>query len=173
MRSLLLLLALPTVVFATEPRWLPDAKMTPGVTNSAITQENISQNICSTHWSTKSIRPPENYTGPLKRRQIRQYGYTDRNMRHYEEDHLIPLEVGGNPRSPHNLWPEQLNGQWGAHVKDRLENKLHKLVCNHKLTLAEAQHDIATDWIAAYKKYVGVTPRAVLHALSRRHHHKR
>ena len=48
-----------------------------------------------------------------------------------------------------------LNGAYGAHVKDRLENQLHKLVCNGTLTLQAAQRAIATDWIAAYQKYVG------------------
>jgi hypothetical protein len=78
-------------------------------------------------------------------------------MKDYEEDHLIPLTVGGNPRDPKNLWPEPWNGPYGAHVKDKLENKLHSLVCDGMLTLEEAQKAIATDWIAAYEKYVGST----------------
>jgi hypothetical protein len=32
------------------------------------------------------------------------------------------------------------------------------LVIRGKLDLKIAQHEIATDWIAAYKKYVGPTP---------------
>jgi len=48
-------------------------------------------------------------------------GY-DRTMRDYEEDHLVPLEVGGNPHDPRNLWPEPLHGPWNARMKDRLEN---------------------------------------------------
>jgi hypothetical protein len=41
----------------------------------------------------------------------------------YEEDHLSPLEDGGNPTDPRNLWPEPFN-PWvggtvmGAHQKD-------------------------------------------------------
>jgi len=50
--------------------------------------------------------PPENYTHELKIEQIREYGYSDINLRDYEEDHLIPLELGGNPTDPKNLWPE-------------------------------------------------------------------
>jgi len=34
-------------------------------------------------------------------------------------------------------------------VKDRLEQRLHQLVCAGQLDLATAQHDIATDWIGA------------------------
>ncbi|MGC2279702.1 MAG: hypothetical protein WA603_06770, partial [Candidatus Acidiferrales bacterium] len=42
---------------------------------------------------------------------------------------------------------------WNAHRKDALEEYLHQLVCAGKLDLPTAQHDIATNWIAAYKKY--------------------
>ena len=71
----------------------------------------------------------------------------------YEVDHLISLELGGS-NSIKNLWPQSyLTQPWNAHVKDALENELHDEVCSGKVDLATAQHDIATDWIAAYKKY--------------------
>jgi len=54
-----------------------------------------------------------------------------------------------------NLWPEKWEGPEGAHVKDRLEVALLHLVCKGKLPLAEAQHAITTDWITAYRTYVG------------------
>jgi hypothetical protein len=38
-------------------------------------------------------------------------------------------------------------------VKDELERLLPQLVCSHQLDLATAQREMATDWIAAYKKY--------------------
>jgi len=75
-------------------------------------------------------------------------------MGDYEEDHLVPLEVGGSPKSQSNLWPELLTGQWGARAKDKLENTMHLLVCSHQITLAAAQQVFMTDWIAGYKKYV-------------------
>jgi hypothetical protein len=137
--------------------YLPNAKLTPGATNPAITQDNIRETICNNHgghWTTKQIRPPSSYTNPLKKKQIVEYGHGD-TMKDCEEDHLIPLTVGGNPRDPHNLWPEPWNGPYGAHVKDKLEVALNKAVCSGKLTLEEAQKAIATDWIAAYEKYVG------------------
>ena len=71
----------------------------------------------------------------------------------YEEDHLISPEIGGNPRDPDNLWPQPWFGTWNAMVKDKLENKLHRMVCSGDITLAEAQQAIAKDWIAAYQKY--------------------
>jgi hypothetical protein len=45
-------------------------------------------------------------------------------------------------------------------VKDALERKLHKLVCAGQLDLKTAQREIASDWIEAYKKYMGKSPPA-------------
>ena len=134
---------------------LPDPAMTPGAVNPDITQDNIEQTICNHHgWSTKSIRPPSSYTNNLKYRQIGQYRLSDTNVKHYEEDHLIPLTLGGNPADPRNLWPEKWDGEWGAHKKDRLEVHLNGMVCAHQIPLAQAQCEISTDWIKAYRKYL-------------------
>jgi hypothetical protein len=74
-----------------------------------------------------------------------------------EVDHLISLELGGSNRLS-NLLPEPYDITWNAHVKDRLENRLHELVWTGQLDLATAQRAIATDWIAAYKRYEGPRP---------------
>jgi hypothetical protein len=76
----------------------------------------------------------------------------------YEYDHLVSLEVGGAPNTATNLWPEPLDGPYGAHVKDKLENRLHALVCDGSLSLASAQSQEASNWIAAYIAYVGPLP---------------
>ena len=133
---------------------MPNPELTPGVANPAVTQENIDETICRPGFS-RSIRPPEEYTYHIKVDAIRQYGYQDRALRHYELDHLISLEVGGDPRSPQNLWPEPhfVVGGWGSYAKDRLENKLHQMICSGQISLKEAQREEATDWVAAYKKY--------------------
>jgi hypothetical protein len=143
----------------------PDPRMTPGALNRAVDQADIRDTICVRGYST-SIRPPEQYTERLKRLGIRRYGYSDHRLRDYEEDHLISLELGGSPTSPHNLWPEphHVIGGWGSYTKDRLENRLHWLVCRGRLPLAQAQRAIAGNWIAAYERYVGPTP-----ATRRRH----
>lgn len=75
----------------------------------------------------------------------------------YEVDHLVPLELGGS-NSPQNLWPETFKDPWNAHIKDRLENYLHKQVCLGKIPLQQAQYMIAMDWINAYKTYIGSNP---------------
>ena len=45
-----------------------------------------------------------------------------------------------------NYWPEAWDGPDGAHEKDAIENQLHRLVCSDRMTLAEAQRRISTDW---------------------------
>lgn len=125
----------------------PPAGIT-GVTDPSLTTSVI----CNPKWSTKSIRPPSSYTDKLKRQQLVQFQYTDVTPADYEEDHLISLELGGSPTDPKNLWPEPYNIPYGAHQKDKVENYLHKQVCAGKIPLSEAQHEIATDWIAVYKR---------------------
>jgi hypothetical protein len=85
---------------------------------------------------TAKIRPPTSHTNALKKAQLVQWHYADRNPTHYEEDHLISLELGGAPRSEKNLWPEP----WSrARQSDPRENSWHRKVCNGTLTLRQAQ----------------------------------
>jgi hypothetical protein len=68
-------------------------------------------------------------------------------------DYLIAPGLGG-AEDIHNPWPESYQSStWNARVKDDLEERLHEMVCTGQLDLTTAQRDIATDWIAAYKKY--------------------
>ncbi len=50
---------------------------------------------------------------------------------------------------------------WNAHLKDRLENHLHELLCAKQITLEEARKEITYDWTKTYKKYYG-TPQPVV-----------
>ena len=67
---------------------------------------------------------------------------------------MIALSIGGDPRDPHNLWPEPRTSEWGAAKKDQLEFVLYKMVCRDEISLADAQHEMATNWIEAWKRYV-------------------
>ena len=124
---------------------LPDPKCTPGLADPRVTQDNIQTTICVSGYTAK-VRPSSVYTRLLKQRQIKEYGYADTDLSHYEEDHLIPLEIGGHPTDPLNLWPEPLTGPTGALKKDGLENSLHSKVCSDLMSLAAAQSIIALNW---------------------------
>ena len=88
----------------------------------------------------------------LQQKVFSEYGIDNARPSAYEVDYLITPELGGAD-SIRNLWPEPYSTVWNAHVKDALENRLHDLVCQGKVDLGTAQREIATDWIAAYKKY--------------------
>jgi hypothetical protein len=137
---------------------LPNSSRTPGAVNPNVTQANISSTICTAGW-TSTVRPPSSYTTALKKQQLATgYAYHgDTNTGDYEEDHLIPLELGGSPASVLNLWPEPYNASDGAITKDKIENKLNALVCDGALSLTVAQHAIAANWFVAYQTYLGAS----------------
>lgn len=126
---------------------LPDPSCTPGSINPNVAQTNIHSTICLKGW-TATIRPPQSYTKPLKIKSIRAYGYTDTKLVDYEFDHLIPLELGGNPTDVRNLWAEP---HATPNPKDAIENHLRARVCSGQMLLAIAQQKIATDWTTALK----------------------
>ena len=150
---LTLLTVLLTIASSCCASDLPDPRITPGVIDTQITQQNIHATICVRGYS-KTVRPPAYYTNALKKRQIRALGYADKNPRSYEEDHHIAISIGGHPRDERNLWPQPRNSEWGAERKDELEFVLYKMVCTNEIALNDAQHAMATDWIAAWKRYV-------------------
>ena len=113
---------------------LPDPKITPGRLNPRVRQSTIKRTICERGW-TKTIRPPVSYTNALKIQQMVLYEETG-SPSEYEEDHFIPLELGGAPRNPENLWPEP---HPQSKLSDPLETQLKRKVCKHLKTLKKAR----------------------------------
>ena len=135
---------------------LPDPSCTPGANNPQVTQANIATTICQSGW-TATVRPPAWVTGLEKVGSARAYGYTG-SFRTGEYDHLIPLELGGDPNDPANLWlqpNDNPNATSARNTKDSLENTLKGLVCSGRLPMAAAQQAIATNWVAAAGRYPG------------------
>ena len=120
----------------------PSRDITPGALNPDVTQDTVQDTICRRGW-TASVRPSSTYTTDVKKRQIVLYGYADTKLGDYEEDHLIPLELGGAPRDEHNLWPEPITQ---AKLKDHDENSLHSAVCSGRVSLADARSRMLRDW---------------------------
>lgn len=132
---------------------LPDAACTPGAVDGRVGQANVGETICRRGY-TKTVRPPRGVTDEIKRRAIRAYNaYAGTDPRGYELDHLISLELGGAPADEANLWPEArgASGPRGSEAKDAVENYLHQQICQGRMSLADAQRAIATDWVAVYE----------------------
>jgi len=131
-----------TVSFEAETR--PDGSLTPGAARQVTMSE-----VCA--------NPREEVIGEvsvsLRQEVFEKYGIVNARPDDYEVDYLISPGLGGS-EDVRNLWPQPYHARvWNAHVKDALEERLHELVCSGQVDLSTAQHDIATDWIAAYKKY--------------------
>ncbi len=125
---------------------LPDARLTPGAIRSVTRAD-----VCTPGAATQARR----VSATTRQAAFKRYGIAPSSSL-YELDHLIPLELGGS-NTLANLWPQAYAGSPNAHDKDRAENKLHALVCKGTITLAEAQQAIASDWVAALKKYGGLS----------------
>jgi hypothetical protein len=89
----------------------------------------------------------------LQRQVLKEYGVPNTRADEYEVDYLITPGLGGTD-DIRNLWPEpHSDTAWNSYAKDQLEERLHHLVCTGQLDLNTAQRQIATNWIAAYKRY--------------------
>jgi hypothetical protein len=123
---------------------IPDKNLTPGATLPVTTAE-----ICRLGDSGETRMIPAS----VRQMVLQEYQTPESHAAEYEVDFLITPGLGGAD-DIRNLWPEPYSSTvWNAHVKDALEDRLHDMVCAGQLDLSTAQHDIATDWISAYKKY--------------------
>jgi hypothetical protein len=129
----------------------PNSALTPGATNPRVNQRNIQRTICSASYSQASELAPS-YAERIMRRQMARYNYADHDLAHYQLDHFIPVELGGDPDAPSNLWPQPYEPGPGAHEKDRVETYLHDQVCSGSMTLAAAQQTILNDWVAVHQQ---------------------
>jgi hypothetical protein len=133
-----------SAVVASERGAEPNPSLTPGATRRVAIGD-----VCSMAHEEVVAE----VSAPLRQEVFQEYGIVDARANDYEIDYLIAPGLGGI-EDIHNLWPEPYTAQtWNAHVKDDLEERLHQMVCAGKLDLPTAQREIATDWIAAYKKY--------------------
>jgi hypothetical protein len=118
-----------------------DRRCTPGALNPNVTQATIGTTICLKGW-TATVRPPVAYTNALKLKQMVQYGEVGA-LSLYKEDHIVPLEAGGSPTDPRNLFPQP---NVPAHLKDLDENTAQRDICAGRITLKQGQDQILAKW---------------------------
>ena len=129
---------------------LPDRRCSPGAYDPRVTQATIGSTICVPGYSESVRNVPES----AKRAVYAEYGIAHHAPYSYEVDHIVSLELGGS-NDISNLYPESYTIADGARVKDRLENALHRAVCDGRVPLRTAQRAIASNWLAAYRRYLG------------------
>ena len=122
----------------------PNPELTPGAVRPVTRNE-----ICAAgHRDMNRL-----VSSAMQQEVFKKYGVPVALKNDYEVDYLITPELGGAD-DMQNLWPEPYSStDWGAHVKDALEDRLHQMVCEGTIDLGTAQREMASDWISAYKKY--------------------
>ncbi len=111
---------------------------------------------------------PEAVCGHAERAQVSEarraavrvlYGLTAAQASRRQISHLVPVSWGGSD-DIRNLWPQP-----AAEIaaRDRLARGGQALFCpqggkSPTYALVDMQHDIAQDWRAAYRRYVGRMP---------------
>jgi len=91
---------------------------------------------------TKNVR---DVSEKLKNQVYHSYNIYNRSPYEYEIDHIVSLQLGGD-NDISNLYPQKYNMTLGARDKDKVENLLHRMVCNGSISLEQAQYDIAYNW---------------------------
>ena len=154
------LIAMLLVALCVSPacgwsRDLPDLDKTPGKSRPGLTKDKI----CAIKWG----KDARHVTEAMKDEAFGRYGYSgyddhrctpDVHGATCEIDHLISRELGGAD-DVDNLWPQSFGGRWNAHLKDTLENRLHKELCAGNLSLKAARQMLLLDWRKAYRFYYG------------------
>jgi len=124
---------------------LPDPACTPGAVlttdkkiicrTSSVSIRNLTLAATNAAYNEYKIRKPANNTGSNQK---------------YDVDRLIPLILGGSDNIA-NLWPQAATPMPGFHEKNKVETYLHDLVCSGKMSVEQAQFEIATNWVKYYQ----------------------
>ena len=125
MKKLLVLLLLSNLAYADTDHTKPPVGVAANVTKEQLCVDGY----------TKTVRPPVSYTDKLKL----EWTPAGHKPSEYELDHYIPIELGGAPRDPNNLWMQVLAD---ARKKDVQETALHRDLCKGKITLDQAQSNV-------------------------------
>jgi 5-methylcytosine-specific restriction endonuclease McrA len=130
---------------------LPDRRCSPGAYHNRLTKAVI----CSHRFHTRRVhRLPRSRKFAVEREYGLPAGVFRRAL---EIDHIVPLRLGGSNDTA-NLFPEEYafaNHAPGYPAKDRLDTRLHALVCADRIRLRVAQRRIAADWEALYREIFG------------------
>jgi hypothetical protein len=118
----------------------PDTTCTPGSVDPEVTQANYLLTICAPGY-VERVRPPESYLADLKLRQMSWYRLNQAPSE-LEMNYVVPLELGGAPRDPRNLWPAPKANAYKEIIQAVLTT-VKRRACAAEMSLAEAQTRVA------------------------------
>ncbi|GEM_PF-1982917 len=137
--------------FTATREALPDPACTPGATDAAVTQANLSTTVCRKGGYTSSVRPTRKVSAAAKWVVLAAYGIPRSQTGSYELDHLIELSAGG-ASDYRNLWPQPngftlyKGGPYLQNDKDAVESAGFAALCPRRVGLARLQTAMAGDW---------------------------
>jgi hypothetical protein len=124
----------------------PDRRCSPGAYYSGLTKAVL----CSSSFRAGAIPGVDDATRSAVERE---YGLPARHGSTLKVDRIVPLALGGS-NDIANLFPQKASSHSGAPAKDKLESKLHTMVCAGQMGLRAAQRGIASNWHALYVRIV-------------------
>ena len=129
-----------------------DRRCSPGALYSKLTKAVL----CSSGFRTSSVpgRAPVREVRGRARVRIGPPGSTAAPWRSTTSSR----SRSGAPTTSRTSSPRRRSPRRGYPEKDKLENRLHAMVCANQMTLRAAQQQIAANWQALYKKVFGVPP---------------
>jgi hypothetical protein len=137
-----------TVAYAGD---VPDPRLTPG----AVASTNPAE-VCESDGRPGSAysRMHRGTNEAARRGDFARYGIPWSEHGRYEDDHLVPLCLGGADTAA-NRWPQPRWGAWNSYRKDELESYACHTVCSGRPDLLiETQRWFLppSDWREAYRR---------------------
>lgn len=136
---------------------LPDPICSPGSLNPDVSEKTMQETICKPGW-VDTVRPDQEKTLALKEVVLERYGYRNVNPNDFELDRVIPVVIGGSIYGIDNLFPQPHAGvagmteNTGSEAKNSVDRALNTAVCETRVPLVEAQHEVAQNWLGVPKK---------------------
>jgi hypothetical protein len=133
----------------TGPVPRPNSQLTPGVV-----AEMDLRKICAQPKHIKGLFDPQNPLIPPDQKQavFNAYRIPPQRQALYGLDLLIPMQLGG-AITPANIWPMPPTHTVSFHQKAVLNQRMRTLVCHGEMPLAQAQREMACDWVGLWAKY--------------------
>jgi hypothetical protein len=127
----------------------PDPRWTPGLVG-----ETSLAKVCAQPKHIHGLFNPRNPLIPLDQQNMvfSAYKIPPQRQNLYGLDMLIPMQLGGAIH-PGNVWPMPPTHGVSFHQKEVLNQRMHTLVCHGEMPLAQAQHEMVSDWVGLWAKY--------------------
>ncbi|TAN33901.1 hypothetical protein EPN29_04520 [bacterium] len=143
----------------TPPRQLPHgpiARPRPDLTPGAVAVKDV-LSVCRIEKKSHALFAPGTLSTvippAIQQAVFSAYKIEPRLTMQYGLDFLVPLQLGGASVTS-NIWPvPRTDHGLGFREKEILNIRMHVLVCHGEMPLAEAQKEIASDWVTLWIKY--------------------